>query len=69
MRRARVVVRKGRENYLCLLNFEEASGSLFAQGPDAVGLGLMARWIGATRDGDMVGGDLPAWLIDLSVSI
>ncbi len=65
-KQARVVVRKGRENYLCLLNFEEASGSLFAQGPDAVGLGLMARWIGATRDGDMVGGDLPAWLIDLA---
>lgn len=65
-KRARVVVRKGRENYLCLLNFEEATGTLFAQGPDAVGLGLMARWIGATRDGDMVGGDLPAWLIDLA---
>ena len=62
----RVVVRKGRENYLCLLNFEEASGSLFAQGPDSVALGLMARWIAATRDGDMVGGDLPAWLIDLA---
>ncbi len=65
-KRQRVVVRKGRENYLCLLNFEEAIGTLFAQGPDAVGLGLMARWIGATRDGDMVGGDLPAWLIDLA---
>ena len=64
-KQARVVVRKGRENYLCLLNYEEASGSLFAQGEDAIGLGLMARWIGATRDGDMVGGDLPAWLIDL----
>ncbi|MCA8929244.1 MAG: ATP-dependent DNA helicase [Alphaproteobacteria bacterium] len=65
-KRARVVVRKGRENYLCLLNYEEATGTLFAQGPDAIGLGLMARWIGATRDGDMVGGDLPAWLIDLA---
>ena len=65
-KQARVVVRKGRENYLCLLNFDEASGSLFAQGPDAIGLGLMARWVGATRDGDMVGGDLPAWLIDLA---
>ena len=32
---------------------------------DAVALGLMARWIGATRDGDMVGGDLPGWLPDL----
>ena len=65
-KRERVVVRKGRENYLCLLNYEEATGTLFAQGPDAIGLGLMARWIGATRDGDMVGGDLPAWLIDIA---
>ena len=32
---------------------------------DAVALGLMARWAGATRDGDMVGGDFPAWLADL----
>ncbi|MCH7487801.1 MAG: ATP-dependent DNA helicase, partial [Proteobacteria bacterium] len=59
----KVVVRKGRENYLCLLNFEEAVGRL---GPgDAVALGLMARWAGATRDGDMVGGDFPAWLADM----
>jgi ATP-dependent DNA helicase DinG len=33
---------------------------------DAVALGLMARWIGATRDGDMVGGDLPGWLPELA---
>ena len=59
----KVVVRKGRENYLCLLNFEEAAHRL---GPgDAVALGLMARWAGATRDGDMVGGDFPAWLADM----
>ncbi len=59
----KVVVRKGRENYLCLLNFDEAVGRL---GPgDAVALGLMARWAGATRDGDMVGGDFPAWLADM----
>ena len=58
----RVVVRKGRENYLCLLNYAEAAGGLLAQGGDAIALGLMARWIKASRDGDMVGGDFPAWL-------
>ena len=59
----KVVVRKGRENYLCLLNFEEAALRL---GPgDAVALGLMARWARASRDGDMVGGDFPAWLADI----
>ena len=62
----RVVIRKGRENYLCLLNFEEATNRIPVRGPsDAIALGLMARWIQATRDGDMVGGDFPAWLTNL----
>jgi ATP-dependent DNA helicase DinG len=62
----RVVLRKGRENYLCLLNFEEAVTALPMRPYDAVALGLMARWIGATQDGDMVGGgDFPGWLPDL----
>jgi ATP-dependent DNA helicase DinG len=30
-----------------------------------VGLGLLSRWALNSRDGDMVGGDLPAWLLDL----
>lgn len=66
LKRDRIVVRKGRENYLCLLNYEETLGrAQLAGGPDAVALGLIARWIKATRDGDMVGGDFPAWLIHL----
>ena len=62
----KVVIRKGRENYLCLLNYEDAVSSRFP-GPsvDSGALGLIARWIKATRDGDMVGGDLPAWLSGL----
>jgi ATP-dependent DNA helicase DinG len=56
----RVVVRKGRENYLCLLNFEELVSR--NRPGDAVAVALMARWAAATRDGDMVGGDFPAWL-------
>ncbi len=63
----RVVVRKGRENYFCLLNFEDAVKGLALRqgGGDVVQLGLVARWALATRDGDMVGGDFPAWLADL----
>jgi ATP-dependent DNA helicase DinG len=61
----KVVLRKGRENYLCLLNFEEAVGALSTRPADAPALGLMARWARRTRDGDMVGGDFPAWLPDL----
>jgi ATP-dependent DNA helicase DinG len=61
----RVVLRKGRENYLCLLNFEEAVGALPTRPATAVGVGLMARWIQSTRDGSLVGGDFPGWLPDL----
>lgn len=62
----KVVVRKGRENYLCLLNYEEALGTPSARGAGAVGLGLLARWARATRSGEMPGGDFPAWLVDLA---
>jgi len=62
----KVVIRKGRENYFCLLNFEEAIARLGALTDiNAVALGLMARWAQASRDGDMIGGDFPAWLTDL----
>jgi len=64
-KRRKVVVRKGRENYLCLLNMEEAVARLGGQPADARALGLMARWAMATRDGDMVGGDFPGWLGEL----
>jgi ATP-dependent DNA helicase DinG len=61
---AKVVIRKGRENYFCLLNFEEALRRGHG-GPERVALGLLAVWALATRDGDMVGGDLPGWLVEL----
>lgn len=57
----KVVIRKGRENYLCLLNLEDALQGGFA-GRAAILAQLVARWAGYTRDGDMVGGDLPGWL-------
>ena len=65
-KRRKVVIRKGRENYLCLLNMEEAVRGLATRPGDAVALGLMARWAARTRDGDMVGGDFPAWLVDIT---
>jgi len=64
-KRRKVVVRKGRENYLCFLNMEEAVNRLGGQEADARALGLMARWALVTRDGDMVGGDFPGWLAEL----
>lgn len=62
-RRRRVVIRKGRENYLCLLNLEDAvnaSTGGFVQA-NTVPLGLIARWAMLTDDGDIHGGDLPGW--------
>src|SRR5690606_24877283 len=63
-RRRRVAVRKGRENYLCLLNLEDALQGGFA-GRAAILAQLVARWAAYSRDGDMVGGDLPGWLPNL----
>ena len=57
----RVVVRKGRENYLCLLNLEDALQGGFA-GRAAILAQLVARWAAYSKDGDTVGGDLPGWL-------
>ncbi|MBB4640926.1 ATP-dependent DNA helicase [Rhizorhapis suberifaciens] len=59
--RRKVVIRKGRENYLCLLNLEDALQGGFA-GRAAVLAHLVARWAAFSKDGDMVGGDLPGWL-------
>jgi ATP-dependent DNA helicase DinG len=64
-RARKVVIRKGRENYLCLLNLAEAVAQLPARRQDAVPLGLMARWAARTRNGDMVGSDFPGWFPDL----
>ncbi|AWK87598.1 ATP-dependent DNA helicase [Azospirillum thermophilum] len=62
----KVVLRKGRENYLCLLNLEDAIRAMTFQPHHAIGVGLMARWAAATRDGDMTGGDFPGWLVDIA---
>ncbi|MFL9839994.1 ATP-dependent DNA helicase [Sphingomonas sp. ST-64] len=63
-RRKRIVTRKGRENYLCLLNLEDALQGGFA-GRAAVLAQLVARWAAYSADGDMIGGDLPGWLPSL----
>ena len=62
-RRSRVVLRKGRENYLCLLNYEDAAAT--ARGGNLVALALVARWALASNDHDIAGGDLPGWFAEL----
>jgi ATP-dependent DNA helicase DinG len=63
-RARRIVIRKGRENYLCLLNLEDALQGAFS-GRAAVLAQLVGRWAAYTKDGDMIGGDLPGWLPSL----
>ncbi len=63
-RKQKIVIRKGRENYLCLLNLEDAMQGAFA-GRAAVLAHLVGRWAAYSKDGDMVGGDLPGWLPSL----
>ena len=63
-RKKRIVIRKGRENYLCLLNLEDAMQGGFS-GRAAILAHLVGRWAAYSKDGDMVGGDLPGWLPSL----
>ncbi len=62
-RAEKAVVRKGRENYLCLLNFEEAAKrTALAPGQRAIALALIARWVSSHTDGDISGVGFPAFL-------
>jgi len=62
-----VAIRKGRENYLCLLNLEDKiGGAQIASSPDhMIAAGLLARWAAASKDGDLSGAGFPGWLAGL----
>lgn len=64
---AYVSIRKGRENYLCLLNLEDlAAGAAMSVNPrHVIAAGIMVRWAAATKDGDLNGADFPGWLSGL----
>lgn len=65
VRAKKAVVRKGRENYLCLLNLQDLLQASALGTVDPIGAALTVRWAGVSRDGDMTGGDFPAWLPSL----
>ena len=62
VRKIKTVVRKGRENYLCLLNLQDMVQAAQLGNGDLIGLALTSRWAMHSRDGDMTGGDFPGWL-------
>ena len=59
----KVVIRKGRENYLCLLNLEEALHSW--RRPATRHSARADGTLGRCTDGDLTGPTFPAWLSDL----
>ena len=67
IKEAKAAIRKGRENYICLLNYEDtAAGAALSRHPGhAITAGIMARWIAATPDGDLTGASFPGWLTGL----
>ncbi len=62
-----VVIRKGRENYLCLLNLEDSlrTAHTAVQTQKRTASGIMLRWMLATDDGDFTGQSFPGWLISI----
>jgi ATP-dependent DNA helicase DinG len=66
IRRHKVVIRKGRENYICLYNLQDRMSQINkGNARGALLAALITRWARTTRDGDMVGGDFPAWLMTI----
>jgi len=67
-KKRKIVVRKGRENYVCLLNYADAVNRIYSlptsSRRSAVILGLVARWLYKTQDGDLIDGDFPNILIN-----
>lgn len=64
----KVAIRKGRENYICLLNLQESElqgeGLLQNMRPH-IARTLMTNWAGATRDGRLTAGDFPGWAAEV----
>ena len=61
--RNEVVLRKGRDNYLCLLRLEDWQGHASLDPTQMIQAGLIARWASRTIDGALDGGDFPNWLM------
>ncbi|MGH1377481.1 MAG: ATP-dependent DNA helicase [Alphaproteobacteria bacterium] len=67
VKNAYVAIRKGRENYLCLLNLDDLSAAApTTHNPrHAIAAGIMVRWAASSKDGDLSGNEFPGWLAGL----
>ncbi len=61
----RVAMRKGRENYLCLLNLEEKINESLSNPHKLIALVLVVRWLAQEKKGDLTDGSFPSWLVEL----
>ncbi|MCL2672779.1 MAG: ATP-dependent DNA helicase [Alphaproteobacteria bacterium] len=62
----KIAVKKGRENYICLLNIEDLWNSASKQSPKRVlAAGLASAWLAHTKSGDLMSGDWQSWLNDI----
>ena len=61
----KVVIVKGRENYVCLSRFEILVRRASTTPNLIIALGLLARWLEYSSEGDLQGLDFPAWLGDI----
>lgn len=60
----KVVIRKGRENYLCILNLEDSLNRGKLDEREGYAALLMLNWLFQTETGDLFGSDLPAWVTE-----
>ena len=67
IKESKTAIRKGRENYMCLLSYEETAAGVTTSRNlnQIIASGIMARWIAATGDGDLSGVSFPGWLAGL----
>lgn len=64
----KVVLRKGRGNYLCLLRLEEWLSRTALDPQRKIQACLIARWAMNSSDGAVIDGDFPSWLMSDSDS-
>ncbi len=61
----KTTVRKGRENYLCLLNLEELTKLNVNSKEHIFSVAMLLNWVHHSDSGDIKGADFPSWMIQI----